>query len=331
MRQVTIPNTLKITSSNAELIEELKALKLSDVCVVYSSLSKKLLAKEIIDALNAKHELYTEGQAFTREDLDTVAAGYPGKTTFIGVGGGTVLDIAKYLAARSSDKFISVPTLVSHDGICSPVAVINGKSLGAVMPTAILVPLHIIKESPINYIYAGIGDLISNLSAIADWQLATKAGKDHIDDFSYMLSSKAARDIVLTLELANSHGLKPEEFLRSDKFLRLLVESLNLAGIAMSIAGSSRPCSGAEHMISHAIDEIYGSGTKALHGIQVAIATLYLSYYRNDDLKELAETLRAIGFPTQFSDIGISEAELSKILELAPKTRAGRYTILEEI
>ncbi len=324
MRQINIPKTLKIIHSDAELIAELASLINAETCIVYSS-SAKSLAQEIISKFNLKHQIFSAGKAFTKGDLDL--SEFPQGLNFIGVGGGSVLDIAKYLASHNSGRFISVPTLVSHDGICSPVAVINGKSIGATMPSAILVPLHLVKRADIKYIYAGIGDLISNLSAIDDWMLAAQAGKDQVDDFSFMLSKTAALSLIKTLELGVNQGSK---FLYSDEFLTVLVESLNLAGIAMSIAGSSRPCSGAEHMISHAIDQIYGSGVKAQHGIQVGIATLYLAKYRKD-FPDLSGLLTRIGFPCSFSEIDISDKELEQVLELAPSTRAGRYTILEEI
>lgn len=324
MRQINIPKTLKILHTASELIDELASLITDETCIVYSS-SAKTLAQEIISRCDVKHQIYSAGKAFTQEDLDLLE--FPAGLNFIGIGGGSVLDIAKYLAARNNGRFISVPTLVSHDGICSPVAVINGKSIGATMPSAILVSLDLIKKADIKYIYAGIGDLISNLSALDDWQLAAQAGKDQVDDFSLMLSKTAALSLIKTLKLGASKGL---DFLYTDEFLTVLVESLNLAGIAMSIAGSSRPCSGAEHMISHAIDQIYGAGIKSQHGIQVGIATLYLAQYRKD-FPDLSGLLKKIGFPCSFNEIGINDEELLKVLELAPSTRAGRYTILEEI
>ena len=132
-----------------------------------------------------------------------------------------------------------------------------------------------------------------------------------------------------------------KKFLTSYNFLDVYIESLVLSGISMSIAGNSRPCSGAEHLISHAIDEIYGSNTKALHGIQVMIATLYLEKIMGidllsreeikDDISDLEKILRSYGMPTKFSDIGINNEELKVILEKAPSTRKGRFTVLDQI
>ena len=117
----------------------------------------------------------------------------------MGLGGGKVLDRAKYLAFSQEANFISVPTLIAHDGICSPVAVIENKSLGAVMPHALFVPLFVINSSPIIHIQAGIGDLIANLSAIEDWKLSKKYSNEKINDFAIMISKKSSSDIIQKL------------------------------------------------------------------------------------------------------------------------------------
>jgi glycerol-1-phosphate dehydrogenase [NAD(P)+] len=251
----------------------------------------------------------------------------------LGIGGGKMLDFAKYLSSKLAARFIAIPTLVSHDGICSPVAVIDGVSVGAVMPAALLVPLYIIEQSSEEHIKAGIGDLVANLSAIEDWKLANLHANTPIDDFAIMLSKQAAMTVIQSLKTYD-YDIKNKNFLIS------LTEGLALSGIAMSIAGNSRPCSGAEHMISHAIDQIYGHGVKAMHGIQVAVATVFLQTKRNAEISQvrlsciyedlnLLGVLGMIDFPLSFSDIGIEDSDLDKIMALAPNTRPGRFTILD--
>ena len=210
------------------------------------------------------------------------------------------------------------------------------------MPTALFVDFSIIKDCPIEQIYSGIGDLVANFFAIEDWFLAKRVKGEKIDDFAIILSRRAARSIISKLELNLLRDKQePKEFLTSYSFLHVYIESLVLSGISMSIAGNSRPCSGAEHLISHAIDEIYGPNTKSLHGIQVMIATLYLERQIRFDLlirKELGEEesslekiLKAYGIPTKFSDININEDELKEIIKRAPSTRKGRFTLLDQL
>jgi len=241
----------------------------------------------------------------------------------LGVGGGKVLDTGKYAAAREGINFISVPTSASNDGIASPVAVIekegHKESLGAKMPLGIIADLEIIKTSPVRNIRAGIGDLISNLSAIEDWKLASQKGKEKFDNFAALLSASAS-ETLLSMDKPN--------ILHYD-FLRKLVEGLVMSGIAMGIAGSSRPCSGAEHKFSHALDVILTS--PALHGEQVAVGTIIATYLRGGNYKRFLSFLKAAGVPTNCKELGIPEEKMIEALIYAPKTRPGRWTILEDI
>ena len=189
----------------------------------------------------------------------------------IAVGGGKVLDTGKYVGTKANLNYVSVPTSPSHDGIASPVAVLKNEegiaeSLGVNMPMGILVDLEIIKKAPLSNIQAGTGDLLSNFSALADWRLAHQDLGEKIDDFAASLAYSSA-DLIY-----GNFGQEMKIDLTSEKFLKTLVNGLVLSGIAMNIARSSRPCSGAEHEISHALDKLY-PGT-AMHGQQVALGTL---------------------------------------------------------
>lgn len=244
-------------------------------------------------------------------------------TAIFGVGGGKVLDTGKYAAAKEGINFISIPTSVANDGIASPIAVIEKEgrkeSLSAKMPLGIIVDLEIIKTAPIRTTRAGIGDLISNLSAIQDWKLASKERNEKFDAFAVLLSSMASSSII---NVKSDNILEPE-------FLEKLVGGLILSGIAMGIAGSSRPCSGAEHEFSHALDTI--SDSPVLHGEQVAIGTILATYLRGGNWKEFVSLFEKWNIPTRAEDLGIPEEDIINALVYAPKTRPGRYTILEHI
>ncbi|MFQ5905483.1 MAG: iron-containing alcohol dehydrogenase family protein, partial [bacterium] len=241
----------------------------------------------------------------------------------VGVGGGKVLDVAKMVAARIRRPFVSVPTVISHDGICSPIAVLrddDGKShsLGAVMPHGLIGDLDVIARSPVRARRAGVGDLVSNLSALSDWRLAEKSGKGEIDDFAYLLSNTAALSVVKS----------EKKDIDNRVFLREIMNGLVLSGIAMEIAGTSRPCSGGEHEFSHALDDI---GSPALHGEQVAVGTLLCAYLRGEEWQSYKEVFELVGLPVSASGLGVSSETVVRALVEAPKTRPDRYTILEHV
>jgi glycerol-1-phosphate dehydrogenase [NAD(P)+] len=128
-------------------------------------------------------------------------------------------------------------------------------------------------------------DLVSNLSALEDWKLGSKRNGEYINNFAYSLS----------LLSANSILNYSREDLYTDPFLQSLAYGLILSGLSMVIAGSSRPCSGAEHQISHVIDELYPDRA-TLHGIQVAWGHLLLEHkYRKKNLKTILDFFTSVG------------------------------------
>ncbi|MEO7197148.1 MAG: iron-containing alcohol dehydrogenase family protein [Solirubrobacterales bacterium] len=245
-------------------------------------------------------------------------------TLLIGIGGGRVIDTVKLAAARTGTDFISVPTTISHDGISSPVASLTYEgrlrsSYAAAMPAGIIVDVSVIALAPPRTLRAGAGDLLSNLLAIQDWQLADRRGEDKFDAFSAMIAETAARPL---LNITDLHTPTSHE---------LLAKGLLLSGLAMAAAGTSRPCSGAEHLVSHSLDEALGKRA-ALHGEQVALGCLLsAAAHESPLLGELKTLYGRLGLPSHPADLGISMGELTKAVLRAPSTRPERYTVLTDL
>ena len=109
---------------------------------------------------------------------------------------------------------------------------------------------------------------------------------------------------------------------------RIIVEALISAGVASCIAGSSRPCSGAEHLFSHAVDHLeFGIG---LHGEKVGIGAIMIAKLLGQDWKKIVRTLKNVGAPTTAKEIGLKPKVLAKALTIAQSLRPERYTILSE-
>jgi glycerol-1-phosphate dehydrogenase [NAD(P)+] len=244
----------------------------------------------------------------------------------IACGGGSIIDVGKYLAYETLIPLISVPTLLSSDAIASPISIIrinnSYKSFGTTMPIGVLVDIEIIKNSPKQFTLAGLGDLISNISASYDWLLAHKKTGEKIDNFSRILSYNPAVNFINSFENYSS--------IKDEKFLEDLAYGLILSGISMNIAHSSRPASGSEHNISHALDKILGEN-KQLHGLQVGFATILTTYLQKQFKynEKILELYNKFNFPVSLDELDIEEKYFMKALELAPKIR-NRNTILDE-
>jgi glycerol-1-phosphate dehydrogenase [NAD(P)+] len=241
----------------------------------------------------------------------------------VGVGGGRVVDVAKVAAAQAGIDFVSVPTQASSDGICSPVAVMvdesgHPRSIAARIPVAIIVDMAVMASAPEMTWRAGLGDLVSNLSAVKDWRRAHKLTGEPYDDFACLVSEAAALSVI-------DDGVSIADPLFREKLIRGLI----LSGIAMEMAGSSRPASGAEHLISHALDELLE--TPAPHGLQVALGTIAADLLRGDDPTRLVGYFRSVGLPVLPSDLGIDIDTVALAIRRGPEQRPGRATILDEV
>ena len=246
----------------------------------------------------------------------------------VGVGGGRVLDVAKVVATETNVPFVSVPSTASHDGIASPIASFKEDnrpvSISTNPPAAVLADITVIRNSPIRLIRGGYGDLISNITAVKDWKLG-KEKKD--EEYNEVAASMALMPAQLLLREAESLDLK------NPSHLELLVKGLILSGVTISVVGSSRPVSGAEHKFSHALDYLgYGTG---LHGEQVGIGTIIMEYlhekaYGEGNWELIKQSLENIRAPTTAKEIGLAKEQVIEAIEYAKKIRRKRYTILED-
>ena len=240
----------------------------------------------------------------------------------LGVGGGKSIDVAKCASHNAGAHFVSVPTAASHDGVVSSRASILGDggerlSLVAQTPVAVIMDTKIISESPFRLLAAGCGDIMSNLVAVRDWVLARNLRNEYYSSYAAALSEMAAK-----LVLENAANIKP----RLEESAWFVCKALVSSGVAMSIAGSSRPASGSEHKFSHALDRI--AKKPALHGEQVGVGSIMMMYLHNGDWESIRNALLAIGAPTTARAMGVADEEVVEALVHAHEINKERYTIL---
>ncbi len=241
-----------------------------------------------------------------------------------GVGGGTKIDVAKLSSAHQGIPFISVPTAASHDGIASPLSSIKGfekpYSVMAQSPLAIIADTNIILQSPWRFTISGCGDVISKITAVKDWKLAHEERNEYYGGYAASLALMSAK-----LVMQNTEIIKPD----NQEGIRVLIEALISCGVSMSIAGSSRPCSGAEHLFSHALDMI--KRNHALHGEQCGVGTILMSNLHRTNWKQVRDALKKLGAPTNAKELGLEREDVIKALEVAATLRPERYTILNKL
>jgi len=254
--------------------------------------------------------------------------------TLIAVGGGTVIDVAKYAAYLTDADFVSIPTAPSHDGIVSPITSLftedRRKSILTRAPKLAIIDLSVLSSVPGELIASGYGDVLAKIVSLKDWQL----GRDELGE---PYCETAEKLILEALELViNSLTAGGDE----EKPVARLIEALIYCGAAMMIVGSSRPASGSEHLISHYLD--IHLKRKLRHGIQCAIGALAMAAYHESHnanwwtderyrLKSLRNYVLKAGIPATLREAGIPLEVIVEAVMNSWRIRPQRYTILHKL
>lgn len=266
---------------------------------------------------------YCEIDTIAIDDIIQMAFSMPNKTqAVVAIGGGKVIDAGKYAAFLKNIPFISVPTSSSSDGFSSASAslTVDGRrtSVPARLAYGIIVDTEVIRTAPEKFIYSGIGDMISKITAIYDWVFEAERGYSQLNDFAVMIAKKAVNSFVRT----------PYYSIKDEIFLKELLDSLSMSGIANEIAGSSAPTSGSEHLISHALDQLLEQ--PQLHGVQVGIATYIMSVVHDHRYKRVNTVLTGTGFWDYTATLGMKKEDFCRAIDMAPAIKPHRHTYLHE-
>lgn len=189
----------------------------------------------------------------------------------VAIGAGTINDLTKLAAHRTGRPYMCVGTAASMDGYTAFGASItyqgSKQTFLCPAPTAVVADLNIICQAPGDMNSWGYADLLSKITAGADWIVADALGVEPIEPQAWAIVQGRLRECV-----SDPAGIPA----RNPAAIGKLVEGLMLGGFAMQAAKSSRPASGAEHQFSHLWDMQHHThnGAAPSHGFKVGIGTL---------------------------------------------------------
>ncbi len=298
-----------------------------EIVVVTSPTPRRVLGDAVIDRLRDAGRTVADVtvEQATPDAVASVSARLDdGRSTLLlGIGGGKVIDVTKAASHDRGRPFISVPTAASHDGIVSNRASIpegdHRHSVAAQPPTAVVADTAIIAEAPWELTTAGSADIISNYTAVTDWRLAHRLKNVPYSEYAAALSEMTA-ELLVSRSDSIKQGLEESAW--------MVMKALVSSGVAMSIADSSRPASGAEHLFSHQLDRL--APGQALHGHQVGVGAIMMAHLQwgdNGAWTDIRDALSTIGAPTTAADLGVDPDVVIEALTTAHEIR-DRYTIL---
>lgn len=326
---ITLPRIISIKNDAfVDIPGFLRQLKTGSSGLCVCDKITKEIAGEVIRDILEDEDFFLEFYEITeadKETMDAVSVHVKEKDFdfVMGVGGGRPIDIAKTSSFSTNSFFISIPTAPSHDGIASNIASIKFNkervSINAHPPHCVVADIKLISRAPYRLLASGCGDVISNTTAILDWKLGRDTRNENYSRYASAISQMSYTILKRNVNLVKSG---------SSAASHLVMDALVASGMAMSIYGSSRPASGGEHLISHALDRI--SGSRALHGEQCGVATIFTMCLHEGDWKEIKKILASVGAPTTIQQLGASEEEFIRAVQLAPTLRPDRLTILHQ-
>ncbi len=308
----------------SELGDAVNELHLAgDPLIVTSPTPNRLAGDRVREQFTDAETVIVERASFQSVESVIAAAERDGAGFLIALGGGKPIDIAKMAADRLGIGFVSVPTVASHDGIVSGRSSIpegdTRHSVAADPPLAVVADTEIMAKAPWELTTAGCADIISNYTAVKDWRLAHRLKNIEYSEYAGALSEMTAEMLVDNADSIKK-GLEESSW--------IVVKALVSSGVAMSIAGSSRPASGAEHLFSHQLDRI--APEPALHGHQVGVGSIITEYLHSGtdgQWSAIQNALRSIEAPTTAAQLGIPPETIIEALTTAHEIR-DRYTIL---
>jgi len=325
--EIIVPSLLRIKPNALHKIGKyLRDEKFSQVALFYGEGLKPLFAQTVeISMASSEIKIVHEDVATSNdiEDIFQKSLGMPQKLdAIVAIGGGKVIDCCKYLALLRQVPLVSVPTLISNDGFASPFSslVVKGarRTVKTLIPHSVILDTEIIRKAPEAFFYSGLGDLFCKFTSVFDWKLAFKKRGEAVNDFAAIICRNAA----------DTFFYYPNKDPQNLEFLRIVASSLLMAGIAMEIAGSSRPASGGEHLISHAYDRI--AQKPSLHGLQVGAASYAVSFLQGETHELVKQSILASGFHAFLEKNPLSQKDFIEAVKLAPSVKEDFYTVLSE-
>ena len=264
------------------------------------------LTKELIGAtplavvmVNSMEESVVESQLATVPECDT----------FIGIGGGQAVDLAKYFAWKHGKRLVTIPTVLSVDAFVTPSAGIRRGSevvyVGETSPDPLVIDYDIIRTAPIELNVAGVGDLLSIHTATFDWEYAQRQSRS---EYPFSADAIAKARAILTNVMS-----KPQDIARvtNDGIDTIVNGYMEVNSICIP-AGHYRVEEGSEHYLFYAMEKKYQRSF--IHGHIVGLGVYIMSRLQQNKWEEITRFMDTVGLHYRPEHMELTKEGVKEVL-----------------
>lgn len=237
----------------------------------------------------------------------------------VSLGGGSAIDIAKYIAYKLGIKYTCIPSMLSTNSYATnKVALIDNNqkvTLDAKLPDCVVLDCNLLKKSVTENLY-GLADVLSIYIALHDWKVASEDIGEKIDENIFSMASDL---------LCRVKGFISSNTLESISYdIKQLFEYIGISGHITNLYGTGRPESGSEHIFAKNIESMIN----VPHGIAVSLGIILMAIMQEREVDEIIDVIRKIKVLDRCEEYGVNRDIIEKsFMTLMP--REERYTIVD--
>lgn len=256
----------------------------------------------------------------TPKYLDALTERLEGVEAVVGLGGGTAMDVAKWVHWRRGIALHQIPTLPSVNACFTRMTALRDggrvRYEGDAVPTMVYVDFELMRTAPPSMLTAGIGDVLSCHTALWDWNLAVGAGREPgWNDEAAGASLRYLRELA-----ALAHSLRALE----DDGLRRLMELHREVGWRCHLLDHARFEEGSEHFFAYCFEDT--TGRTLLHGELVSLGVLIMSTLQDNHPEAAHAIIQAAGTRHRLDELGVKWDEVERTIARLPAfVRDGNY------